>query len=452
METQIELTASEKIDRIESLLLNRVKNLRWYYFQIDLNRANPDELSIRRSLVRDTEVDDFLRRIAVGSNSTGLVFDTPDNDLIQILKILLYYLRNAPDILLNVIHRIFDSNDILNQSDADQGRMGLFNDKDREDRNKKYQKKIRNNFRANPENIVILAEGDSWFEFPKFRFVWNTIKTDVVKDIIDHIIQDDQFAVYSIAAGGDWLSNMLKTGEYIQELPRISPDILLVSGGGNDMVGDRRLATMIRNPRMEGRRQLGAFEEQLIQMRKTIPSFDEARFRNGLGFIADEFFNFLNVAMVQYFLLFKKLIQLEEYKDMCIITQGYDFVIPTAERRGGPFQRFVNKKMDTGRWLFDALAGKGIVDPQDQKDVMYVLIYEFNEMLIQLVQFTEFKNVFHIDCRGVAKEEDWYDELHLNSKKYKEVAETFKLCMRDFRKKQTTKKVYRVNEAFHAGR
>lgn len=445
-----QLTANDIILRIEAIFLNCVKHLNWWYFQINLNEA----FTLKSSISAD-EAQEFLSNIVPEPNGTGFIYgNTPNNDYSKVLSILLYYLKKNPDILRHVIRRIFDSNEILNRSESEQGTMGLFNNKDRKDRNEKYKKKIRKNFREKESNIVVLAEGDSWFEFPKFRFLWNVIKTDVVKDIIDHLIDDERLAVYSIAAGGDWLSNMLKTGEYIQELPRVSPNVLLLSGGGNDLVGNRRLATMVRNPQMEGLRTLNIHEERttneelLIEMRKNAPdtSFNEARYRNGLSYIADEFFNFLNVTMVQYFLLFKNLIQLSEYKKMCIVTHGYDFSIPTAKRRGGFFHKFVNAQMDTGRWLFDALAGKGIMNQQDQKDVIYVMIYEFNEMLIQLAQFNEFENVYHIDCRGVAQDDDWYDELHLTSGKFGEVANSFKQCMLENYKILGKKKIYKVNE------
>jgi hypothetical protein len=34
-----------------------------------------------------------------------------------------------------------------------------------------------------------------------------------------------------------------------------------------------------------------------------------------------------------------------------------------------------------------------------------------------------------VDCRGYAKPEDWFDELHLEPKKIKKVAEVFVQCM-----------------------
>ena len=61
---------------------------------------------------------------------------------------------------------------------------------------------------------------------------------------------------------------------------------------------------------------------------------------------------------------------------------------------------------------------------------MYVLIYEFNEMLCKLARFSWFPNVFHIDCRNVARSsDDWFDEIHLKSSRFKEIAEAYRHCI-----------------------
>ncbi len=76
------------------------------------------------------------------------------------------------------------------------------------------------------------------------------------------------------------------------------------------------------------------------------------------------------------------------------------------------------------------------------------MIYEFNEMLIQLANFKRLRNVFHIDCRGHAKEDDWFDELHLKSDAFKKVANAFKYCITQNigMENDPTEKVYRVND------
>ncbi len=118
-----------------------------------------------------------------------------------------------PMIFADLARRIFDQNAIANESEAAKGLLGRFNRKEQKRRKARYLKKISRGFRADPENIVILAEGDSWFQYPRLFGL-----LEPVKDIVDWLIEDKLYAVYSLAYGGDWLSNIFYLGEYIEIL------------------------------------------------------------------------------------------------------------------------------------------------------------------------------------------------------------------------------------------
>ncbi|MCG9873734.1 MAG: hypothetical protein MH321_02980 [Leptospiraceae bacterium] len=113
---------------------------------------------------------------------------------------------------------------------------------------------------------------------------------------------------------------------------------------------------------------------------------------------------------------------------MISITHGYAYVYPKKGSNFSwryPLQPIVNNFLETGRWLFRPLMIKGILDPKLQHAIVMVFIYEFNEMLQDVAN--QFPNVYHIDCRDIAKDQnDWYDELHLKSHKYKEAANRYK--------------------------
>ena len=343
--------------------------------------------------------------------------------------------------------RLFDINEIKNQSDSDDGKLGKFNRKDRVYRNKIYKAKIADGHRSKKDNVVILAEGDSWFQFPRVYF-----KIDPVKDIIDWLIDDPKYAVYSLAAGGDWLSNIFYSGEYIEELPKVSPDVFLISGGGNDLVGNNRLASMVINPMLEKKRSLTSepLLKQLIALRTKHKDIDIVKYKKGLRFISNEFFTFLNLYFVQYFVFLFGLSRVNKYKKMIILTQGYDFALPNDKSRGNwlSIQRIMNDFTDTGHWLYQPLNMKGITQKGDQEAIIYTMIYEFNEMMIQLATFKGLPNLFHIDCRGYAQESDWFDELHLKSDGFKDITKVYKNCITQNLRlsKQPKKKVYKVKD------
>ena len=441
----------EDLNKIKALLLNKIDDLEpWYYFRIDLNNVGILNEHIYCSAEDRKKFFDgieyrFGRYVFNGDESM--------KSYEFILPLVFSIINEYPRILHEVVRRIFDTNEIRNDSDAHLGTIGKFNDKNREKRNKKFHKQMRKGFRSNKDNIVIMAEGDSWFQFPKLYF-----GIDAVKDVLDWFIKDKRkkYAVYSLAAGGDWLSNIIYSGEYIEELPKISPDVFLISGGGNDLVGNNRLATMVVNPGIEGRRDLNLGDNghlnDLYQMRFPNGGEGSAMYMQGLQLISDEFLSFINLIMVQYFVFIHNLRSTKKYDNMLILTHGYDYAIPSRKRNGKwiSLQRAVNAFVDTGKWLYHPLSMKGITDSQDQKAVVYTMIHEFNEMLISLANYRPFVNLFHIDCRGVAGDRGWYDELHLKSKKFKEVTKMMMACIDDNRGVELTRPKSMIEESMEA--
>lgn len=334
--------------------------------------------------------------------------------------------------LRNIITRIFDINEstLRTQSDATTGLMGKLNRKSTRKRQKRYFRQIENGFRdpGNMQNKVIVAEGDSWFQFPY-----------LINDIIDWLSKEPHYAIYSIAYGGDWFTNILYEEKYIEELSIHCPEVFLISGGGNDFVGSSRLSIMVqpvaRNydlPDTGLRKRLLAFEPDNIR------SDIEA----GYPHITNAFFSFIWTIKAQYYKLFFNLEHSEKHGKMKIITQGYDYVIPTLKTRSNYFlQGFVNRNIGSGKWLKRPLLIKGIMDQQLGEQILKAMIFEINCMFIELA--TTFKNVHHIDCRNTAMGWDgWYDELHLTGENYRKVAAAYKRCIEG----ETSEKVIRVNE------
>jgi hypothetical protein len=148
---------------IENLLLNRVGNLEWMYYNIDLNQAiNIDDQTGKITLLPDAEVGRMFRDIEVNlygkDHYTGPGSPADSHLVFQLLATIL---KRNPRLIKNAMKRIFDVNDIENHSSAGEGILGKVNDKDRLFRNKQFKAKIRSGFRQHKGNVVILAEGDS---------------------------------------------------------------------------------------------------------------------------------------------------------------------------------------------------------------------------------------------------------------------------------------------------
>lgn len=97
-------------------------------------------------------------------------------------------------------------------------------------------------------------------------------------------------------------------------------------------------------------------------------------------------------------------------------------------------QPIINNIVRNGNWLYEPFMIRGITDKSKQKAIMTAFIFEFNIMFRSFA--LKYDNVFHVDCRGVARSDfDWFDELHLKSYAYRRVASAYKSIINANRKK-----------------
>ncbi|MEK6478080.1 hypothetical protein WJR50_11115 [Catalinimonas sp. 4WD22] len=316
------------------------------------------------------------------------------------------------------ILRIFDQNEDYKFDNASSGYLGKLNNLSQNRRNKKFIKKLK----KNPLAMRVVAEGDSWFEHP--------VSDDVI-DWIDYL-GGKNMAIYSLARGGDFLTNILEEREYITELSIISPDVFLVSAGGIELVNHRRVTLMVN---AEGGCVDEAFKQQHPLIRKVLGDESlnpetKAKIERGLHFFNSEYFGLIAILELKYKYMIKQL--RKKFPNLKLICHGYDYPIPSFRR--GPWTKPIARLMrivgDNGRHFKQPMLIKRILKQEDQSDIAFTMLYLFNEMLHELVHDSVFgPEVYMVDCRGYAKPEDWFDELHLEPKKIEKVAEVFVQCM-----------------------
>ncbi len=243
--------------------------------------------------------------------------------------------------------------------------VGAFNSIARWRRKQIYKKRLKG-----WEGVRIVSEGDSWFQYPL-----------LLKDVIDHLmnLKKYKYAIYSLGEAGDLLANMRREDEITEAVERENPHVLLISGGGNDMVGGGRMAKMV-HPGSDN-------------------ITDPAAYPN------EKFREFLEEIEGLYREMFTNL--LRDFPSLKIVCHGYDYAIP-----------------DKGRWLGKPLEKAGIRSKKMQRDIVAVMINRFNESLKNIV--AEFPgSVFHVNVRGTVDDGDWHDELHPDSDAFGEVAALF---------------------------
>jgi hypothetical protein len=221
----------------------------------------------------------------------------------------------------------------------------------------------------------ILAEGDSWFCYPAELVISGPT------DIVAHLGRE--FAVATQATPGDIVAAMRDSlttpGGLLRALQDYEADILLLSGGGNDLLGDGQLEALLA----PGRRQLPDY-------------FKTEAFEDQFWSVIDDLDFILRQA-------------LDAFPDLKAVIHGYDYAIPSGQ----------------GPWLLGPLQRLG-VPPDLHQAVIDRIVDWFNRAQIAMVdainrEYDEVR-VVHADLRNSTLTGQWYDEIHPTSVGFAQIA------------------------------
>lgn len=214
----------------------------------------------------------------------------------------------------------------------------------------------------------IISEGDSWFQYPL-----------LLKDVIDCLMDEEDYAILSFGTAGAHLTNMVGDAEFLQDLRIEDPDIFLISAGGNDLVGNSGIANLL-------------VKKEGVNPQEYLDKLALKSFKNKIE--------------SQYNALFNLIIS--EKPTIHIICHGYSYPIPNS-----------------GVWLGKPMKEIGITDENLQKKIMAIIFDELSDS-IQNVVDKHPKNIHYLNVKDVVPTNGWFDELHPNNEYYKNVANVFK--------------------------
>lgn len=263
--------------------------------------------------------------------------------------------------------------------------LGILNTWYRTRRHRLFRKRRKDS----PEMPVLLAEGDSWFEYPIF-----------LRDVID--VLSARYNVRCLSKAGDEMVDIREDMEHLSELQDLSDDrvevaAVLLSAGGNDMVGDR-MQSYIR-PFQEGRP--GTWY------------LDPTRFPRKLASLIQS-----------YRKIVRELRGVQA--DLPILIHGYDY--------GNPLEEQGIRVPPRDGWLGRPLRALGIPDGDLHDEIAKALIDAFNDALKTLaggnVAGGEFAEVYHVDCRDQVGAQ-WFDELHPTDQGFETVSKLFSDVLQD---------------------
>lgn len=247
---------------------------------------------------------------------------------------------------------------------------------------------------AGGQSGLLIAEGDSWFDYPG--------------DDVLAILEDDfGYRVESVAHHGDTveamaydetqLRKLARAFEHVRQDSRV-PRAILLSGGGNDIAGDE--FAVLLNHAKSG---LSALNPRVIE------GILDERLRFAIGSV---------IAAVT---------ELSERffgKKTPVLIHGYGYPVPDGRGYLGGFWFL------PGPWLKPGFSEKGYEDIQACCDILEDLINRFNRLLQSIAGSSGFEHVTYVDVRPLLSNElptaykkSWDNELHPTDDGYARVAE-----------------------------
>ncbi|MEP7147951.1 MAG: hypothetical protein ABI857_03620 [Acidobacteriota bacterium] len=238
---------------------------------------------------------------------------------------------------------------------------------------------------------VLMAEGDSWFDYP-------------MRDVLGLLEDVYLYDVESVAHKGDCVEDMAHApgqfDEFARRLEKLLangkvPRAILLSGGGNDIAGDE-FAILLNHatsslPPLNESIVRGLIDERLKAAYVTMLSGLTAITKNWLG------------------------------KPIPIVAHGYDYPLPDGRGFMGGWWKL------PGPWLKPGFARKGHSNLAINTKLVAEVIDRFNVMLASVTSLPAFPHVHHLDLRGTLKpdKKHWANELHPSSTGFDLVTKKF---------------------------
>lgn len=254
------------------------------------------------------------------------------------------------------------------------------------------------------DRINIVAEGDSWFAYPKKHLLWGK-RSNILDWVARSVYRSKKVNLLRLASNGDEAVAML-AGEQKMQLAEILKsandrvDLILFSGGGNDVVGKWDMERLLR-PYEPGFTATDCIHTKRFQRK-----------------------------LLQIRLAYEELIELrDEYAPSArIVTHTYDFLKPSKVSA-----RFVAGLVSVGPWIYPYLVEKNIPENLHQPVVIHLLT-EMRLMLEKLAARPgNRRKLFVVNTQGTLRPghgSDWKDEMHPTSSGFKRLSRLFYKEMR----------------------
>lgn len=239
--------------------------------------------------------------------------------------------------------------------------------------------------------LVLLAHGDSWFDYPlNGNSPFFTDDTDIIAHL--QAMGEIHPLIHNLSHWGDATTNEMELSKQQRMItalreeanwlpPKLLPDAILFSGGGNDIVGGQFCIYLDYNAPGSTGIDADRLAERLDSVRASYQ--DLIRFRNRYA------------------------------PGVPIFTHCYDFAIPDGRHPSC-----------VGPWLKPSLDFTGWTNASEAEGIVRRALLSFKNMLAELAR-DEKNDLTLIDTQGVLDASDWANELHPYPEGFRKLAARF---------------------------
>ncbi len=314
--------------------------------------------------------------------------DSPDEKIVEYSKVVPGKSAFGPELVPDP-EKVVMSEDEIEAENA----MRIGNGLARWRRNRRVQRALR----GNDPRPLLVAEGDSWFQFPL-----------LIKEVVSQL--GDDYLVWCVSAAGDTAQNMVfGAPEYMDALRRHNAGGrvagFLFSAAGNDIIGQDEIASdptpalikILKRPAEAG---------------STAPAdyIDMSVLGERLAFLRKAYMKVITDIRND-----------TAFKTLPIFIHGYDVPFPHPWEGDNRNPRWAAKD----QWLGSAFSHHGITGANLQREILKLMIDALHDMFDKLAR--DHTGVHIVDCRGAMPSvTDWADEIHGTSDGFAKVAQRFK--------------------------
>ena len=241
--------------------------------------------------------------------------------------------------------------------------------------------------------LNLLADGDSWFDYPLGGAIPLVDHTDVIAQLPS--VCAKQPYILKLAHYGDATTTELgctrvkRIQDAVTNPANGAFDAILFSGGGNDIVGDPFCIWL---------------NDNFSVGNDPTKALNQPRFDAALGVIEASYLDLVDLRN-------------NSLPNAPIFVHSYDFAIPTGIGAGC-----------AGPWLQPSLDYCGWIDPAPAAQIVREALTQFAALMAKLAA-NPANNIIHVQTQGTLAAADWANELHPTPAGFKQIAGKFQAAL-----------------------